>query len=193
MTRVSDLEFDGHDSNVVQRLRAGDVSALEVLIDLYGAQLQHIALVIVHRTDLADDVVQDTFVNLWNRRESLTDVQNLPGYLCRMARNIAIKVVRHEQAEQRAHDTVERAYQTGTLGAAVNDGVVNLEMRELSATIQRVLDTLQPQVREIFFMRRFHGMSYDEIATILGISVISARSQMSRAVRYLAEGLQELR
>lgn len=178
------------DSELIARLRQNDASALGALMQAYAERLTHIAYLTVRRRDLAEDVVQSVFVSLWHRRAELEITGSVFAYLGRAVRNQAVSVVRHEQAEQRARDTVEDVY-TIVPRVTWNDGAAELESRELDRRVRETIDTLQPQVREIFLLRRLHGMAYPDIATLLGISVVTVRSQMSRAIRRLIEVIRD--
>lgn len=191
MNRVQGAEQLLQVRALVDRLRVGEVSALEALIDVYATQLRQIAVMIVRRNDIADDVVQETFVSLWERRATLPPMENVTGYLCRMARNIALKTLRHEMAEERVQQTIELGYRVGYLNSSTdNNASGRIEADELAIVVHQVLNAMQPQVREVFLLRRSQGLSYEEIATTLDISVVSVRSQMSRAMKRLAEVLK---
>lgn len=171
---------------LIQRIKAGDTAALAKAIDLYGQILYRIAYGIVRRADLAQDAVQNTFITLWERRDHISITGSFSSYLHVSVRNKAIKLIRHEDAERRVQDAVTARHQI----AIQNEGEVRLESDEIKIAFDRALEALQPRLREIFLMRRFNEMAYEQIADALGISVISVRSQMSRAVQRLAEALK---
>jgi len=182
--------FAERDAELIARLRQDDVRALGVLMQTYAERLTQIARLVVRRTDLAQDVVQNVFVSLWHRRAELEISGSVFVYLGRAVRNQAISTIRHEQAQQRAHDAVEAMYAIGPR-VAWNEGAAALEVREIDQRIRHAIDTLQPQVREIFLLRRLHGMAYPDIAALLGVSVLTVRSQMSRAIRRLIDVVRE--
>lgn len=177
------------DAEYVARIRREDVGGLEALMRAYAEELTNLALLTVHRMDLAQDAVQNVFIALWERRSELAIEGSVPAYLYRAVRNQAVTLLRHERAEQHAYEVVEHAYVVGEI-VSWNEGETRIEADELDAEVQRVLDTLQPQVREIFLMHRLQGMSYAEIASVLGISVVTVRSQMSRAVTRIGRAVE---
>ncbi len=190
VTQAHSADQDVRDRKLIAGLRNDDTTALSMLIDLYAAKLRDVAFLVVRRTDLAEDVVQSTFVSVWERRAELTITGSVAGYLYRTARNLALKLMRHERAEQRALEVVEREYVLRP-ATATNDGAIRLDAQALEVVVHSTLDGLQPQVREIFLMRRLHGMSYEEIAAVLELSILTVRSQMSRAMRRLADALND--
>lgn len=184
--RSSSREQDA--AKLVARVREGDDRALGLLMQWYAEELTTFALIIVHRIDLAQDAVQNVFIALWNRRTTLDLTGRVDSYLYRAVRNQAITLLRHEKTTQKVSDELQQAYRVGEL-VAWNEGEASLEADEFDTAVRRALASLQPQAREIFLMRRLQGLNYEEIAAALEISVLTARSQMSRALRKVAETL----
>lgn len=171
---------------LVARLQASDATALETLIDRYAERLHRVAWMILRSDDEAADAVQDAFVAIWDARARLDPTRNATGYLFRAVRNHALKIRDREATQQRIRDE-------GTAPTTeTNAGEASVLASELSSAMHRVLRTLQPRVREIFLMHRMSGMSYAEIAATLGVGVATVHSQMSRAVRRIAETLDPL-
>lgn len=173
------------DAQLLERLRADDVSALTTLMQEHTPALVGIARLIVLDSDLAQDVVQDVFVTLWTRRSELLVSGTLGGYLARAVRNRAISVQRHERAEHRAGEVI--ALQLPELP---NDRSTDIEVRELSIAVRRALDALPARCREIFLMNRSAGLPYAAIAEALGITVETVHTQMYRATKKLVEAIR---
>lgn len=190
MARAGHTEADKRDHKLIALIRENDTIALSDLIRLYVISLREVAYGVVRREDLARDVVQDTFVKLWNKRAELNIHGSVAGYLYRAVRHTAINAVKHEHSVQRAQDAIAQSY-VADPPMATNDGVSDLNARDLQLVVERTLKAMPPQVREIFLMRRFKEMDLDEIASVLGISFQSVKSQMSRAMRRLSEAIRD--
>jgi RNA polymerase sigma-70 factor (ECF subfamily) len=176
------------DAELITCIRRDDAAALGILMRCYAEELTGLAMLTVHRMDLAQDAVQNVFVMTWERRRELNITGSVAAYLYRAVRNQAISILRHERAEHRAYDTLEQAYIVGDV-VSWNDGEIHVQADEFDAAVRSALDGLQPQVREVFLMHRLQGMSYAEIAATLEVSVVTVRSQMSRAIKRIAEAL----
>jgi RNA polymerase sigma-70 factor (ECF subfamily) len=166
-------------------VQQSDPSALGAFVDVYATELRDLALFTVRSTDAAEDVVQEVFVRLWERRHSIAITGSVIAYLYRMTQNAALNVLRHERASERAHLAARHEYEIHT-PAARNTGPWAVRDEELAVALERALSTLQPQVRTVFLMTSVQGMSYAEVAAALGIARTTVRSQMSRAIRQLA-------
>jgi RNA polymerase sigma-70 factor (ECF subfamily) len=188
MTHNRSPEREKRDVKLIARMRRGDAAALGALMRDYVDELTSFVLIIVHSMDLAQDAVQNVFIALWDRRATLDITGKVDAYLYRAVRNQALNILRHEKAEHDASDEFSRVY---SVGGAVswNDGETRIAIEEFDAVVQGALDSLQPQVREIYLMHELRGMSNEEIANALEISVLTVRSQMSRALRKIADAL----
>jgi RNA polymerase sigma-70 factor (ECF subfamily) len=189
MRRTGSHEHDVRDAALWSHIQASDPTALRAIIEQYTTELRSFAMLVVRQEDMAQEVVQDVFVRLWERRTTLSIQGSLIAYLYRMTRNRALDMLKHERATQRLRTTIEREYVISGTPTALNEGTSNLLNEELRRALDQILRELQPQLREIFLMVRLHGMGYAEVADMLGISVVTVRSQMSRAVRRIGEAL----
>lgn len=152
------------------RMRAIDLS-----IDLYFKQhyrpLCLYALHFVEDTDLAEDIVQDAFVALWERHEEVRDIRS---YLYASVRNGCLTCLRKR---------------SGYAKAAIED----IPVEELEDTADKevrlwsAIDGLPDRRRQILLLAKRDGLKYEEIASRLGISISTVRNQMSKALAALKE------
>jgi RNA polymerase sigma-70 factor (ECF subfamily) len=174
------------EASLVHRIRAGDVTALDTCVHLYGDRIVRVAQVTTHSRDAAWDVAQEVFLELWRTRDRLDPTRRLTGYLYRITRNRALDAMRHERSVLRvAHESVLNA----SAQIAENAGAVTVDAEDFRRCVHEVLRALPPRCREIFLLYREAGMSYAEIEAALGVSNATIRNQVSRATRHLAEAL----
>ncbi|WP_225008099.1 RNA polymerase sigma factor [Novosphingobium percolationis] len=134
--------------------------------------------------DQAEDIVQQVFVRLAGRRETIAQIEAPAGYLAEAARN-ALRDD-HRAATRRstsAHVSLDDVTLPGP------DPVSHLEARDRLARLERALGRLKPLTRNVFLARRLDGYSYAEIAEQTGLSVRAVEKQMSRAIQQLARHL----
>ena len=174
------------DTAWIARLRDGDESALASLVTTYAGWLADVATPVVGSPDLAQDVVQDVFMRLWDIRDTLSIQGNVAGYLYRAVCNRALNLRDHERSQQAVS---VRALARDDRIPVSNAGEAAIAEAELWRVLEAALATLQPRVRDIFLMRVQADMSYAEIAETLGIGIPTARVQMSRATSALARQL----
>lgn len=177
---------DAADRGLLQRIRHDDAQALDRLLRTHAVGLAAYAATIVGQTDVAQDVVQDVFIKLWDVRHELVLNGSVGGYLLRMTRNRALNVVRHERSLARL---AKLAAQDASLVRVdvYNAGDADVLAHELNQVIRRAIDALPPRVRDVFLMRRQSGMSAAAVAEALGISVGAVHVHLSRALHRITQ------
>jgi RNA polymerase sigma-70 factor (ECF subfamily) len=177
------------DAALIARMAAGDEHALETLIALYGEPLRDFAYLTLRNADSAEDVTQDLFVDVWERRATLSISGTVADYLFRAVRNRALDMIKHETAQKRLRDALGQQFVIDP--TALSDAAdAELATHEFATAVESALQALTPRVRETFLMHRVHGMTYTEITVALGLSVATVQSQVSRAAKQISDYLE---
>jgi RNA polymerase sigma-70 factor (ECF subfamily) len=168
----------------VERIRSGDVSAFEALFHAYHAPLCRFAYSYVGAKDLAEEIVQEAFLFVWERRRTWDVRTSAKNYLFTSVRNAAVSYLRHERVVRR------REAETAELFARPSASA-DSEARtaELMAAVQRAVGRLPERCRLIFTLHREQGLTYQEIAQVLEISPKTVEVQMGRALKALRTAL----
>lgn len=147
------------------------------------------ALRIVDDTDSAEDIVEDAFLKTWQLIESGKEIENFKSYMYRTVRNSCISFLRNQKDTIAFEDMPENAKDTIDLNALqdVDEETINTSVRD--ARIWKAIDQLPERCREVFLMSKRDGLSNDEIAEELGISVKTVKNQMTKAFSRLREAL----
>jgi RNA polymerase sigma-70 factor (ECF subfamily) len=176
------------DAAVLHALKNGDERALQTVFSAYYSGMCTVARRIVFAPDVAEELVQDVFFKLWKKRESL-QIDSLKTYLYRAARNTALNHTRRQRLE-RAHAEKEGLKGEPTAVEATDDATV---AKEVAVAVQRAVDRLPGRCREVFLMSRQDGMTYQQIADTLEISIKTVETQMGRALKSLRLSLAPFR
>ncbi|RAJ10592.1 RNA polymerase sigma-70 factor (ECF subfamily) [Chitinophaga skermanii] len=132
---------------------------------------------------MAEDLAQDVFIKIWNRRHSLGDVF-FKAYVQKAAINMALDHI-DKKKRQGAHTELSPLEEQ--LPAAPISG----NLRETSAQIEAAIGQLPEKCREIFILSRYEELSYKEIASTLNISVKTVENQMITALKKLRVSLKD--
>jgi RNA polymerase sigma-70 factor (ECF subfamily) len=176
------------DTDLIGRIRHNDESALAEAMDLYADDVIAIAFHSVRNMDVANDVAQDVFIRLWERRHDLA-VENLAYYLRRAARNAAISVLRQDAVLARTKQAVATEYET-VRTHVVNHGMSVVEADELTQRIRTTLATLSPRVQEIALLYHEQAFEPGEIAMLLGVAPQTVYNQLRTAMQALARAFK---
>lgn len=154
----------------------------------YAPELWKFALRRTRSESKADDLIQEVFTALWARRESIKPDTNLRAYLYRALHNLIIDGARHESVVARESEL----YPGSVSGIAfdTSDPSEDTERREFDAALNSVLMELSEDQRTLVHLRWSQGLSFAEIAEVLGISPGTAQKQASRVLQRLKERLR---
>jgi RNA polymerase sigma-70 factor (ECF subfamily) len=167
--------------DLLDRVRDGDEGAFDTIFRDHYAALVRTADAMLHRRDLAEEIVQDVLLALWQRRATLVVEDSLRAYLFRATRNRALNHLRHAAIERKAEPELSAIEPPEASAPAV------LVHEEIDAALRQAVTSLPPRCREVFELSRVHGLRYSEIASTLGISVKTVEAQMGKALRTLRE------
>lgn len=172
---------------LINDLGAGRKEAFEYLFTTYYPRLRNYATHFISDVDDVEDIIQDCFVNLWNRRAMLTGV-SLSSMLFTMVRNGCLNFLKHKaiaegyNAEELKHISgSEVLYNYDFLGSA-DEGLLYDELRR---QIDEVLLNLPERSRQVFMMSRFEGLKNKEIAERLDISVKVVEKHITKSLAML--------
>lgn len=166
------------------RLVDDSTMSIESLFREYFPGLCDFVLTYVDSPEVARDLVQDLFLDLWVRHEDGRLPPLSSGYLYTAARNRALKHLRHQGIVKRWRDRVLR--EPAPLAPAADE---ELMAGTLAEAIEKAVAELPEKRRQIFLLSREQDLSYSAIAEVLGLSVKTVENQMARALKTLRERL----
>ena len=174
------------DRQWADRIRAGDREAFKRLFRAYADALCTFAAQHVDDEALAEDLVQDVFCDLWDRREEWRPQGSVKAYLFRAVRNTSLDHLEHRRVVQEWEDEEKRRNPAPEPRRGPADA---LQHRELKRAMQEAVEELPERRRLVYRMARRHDMSYAEIASALDIAPKTVENQMGRALKALRDRL----
>lgn len=169
---------------ILLRLQSDDKAFMKDLFHDHYSMVCKTIYRFVNEQPLSEDLAQEVFIRLWNKRHQLNINQSFPAYLRRMAINEALGYIRKNK---KVH--------IDELNPGLHDGMdTGAEEKflygELKDRISNAIDTLPPRCRSVFQLSRFEELTYKEIADKLDISVKTVENQMGKALKILREKLK---
>ena len=135
--------------------------------------------------EVAEEVVSDVFIKLWQIRSQLSSINNLRVYLYRIAKNLSLNYL--AQASRNPANQPENIDIESFVD--LSDPEDLYISKETIQKIKLFIQELPPQCKVIFFLVKEHGLTYKEVADILNISVFTVRNQLAIAIKKIAEAL----
>ncbi len=164
------------DGPLLELLRNGDEAAFTELYHHYSGQLYVNLFKMVKDETLAEEIVQDIFTRIWQKRQTLQVEQSFPAYLYRMGHNAVHDFYRKLQRDRRLYQQFK---------ALATEHYTHIEealfRQESKVLLHQALDTLSPQQKKAYELCKLEGCSYKETAEQMGISPLTVKEYMVKA------------
>lgn len=179
------------DENIVKQINRGNAKAFEKLYNAYYVYLCAVATKYIYRAEAAEEIVNNVFLNVWERRETL--IYPPKAYLIRSVQNRSLNYIRQQKLEFAPLSEVqEHLLNFGQQQIIENDyPLTQLENKELEAQIYNAIQKLPPKCRDIFVEYVYNNLSYEEIAQLYNISSSTVRGQIKIGLGKLKDQLGE--
>lgn len=170
------------ETELLARLKAGDQAAFEHFYDKYRLQLYHKILKMVGIDIIAEELLQDLYVKIWQKRALINPEKSFKSYLYKIAENLIADHYRQAVYQLK----IERNTDINTLELAEpgeNPFPKDLALKAINEAFQ----TLPAQQQKVFSLIKIEGKSYEEVAKLLDINHATINTHMSRAVKQIKE------
>ncbi|MDM1295222.1 RNA polymerase sigma-70 factor [Sphingobacterium sp. N143] len=175
-----DIHQNLPENELLRLLRCGDMQAFDVLYRRYSQIIYGNILRFLKDETVAEDLLQDVFVRIWENRLKIDPEQSFAAFLFTCSRNITFNFKRRLKLEMES--AVQLAY-----GAMEGENTIDraLDSKEAMLWIEQILNKLPSQRQKIFRLSKLEGKSYQEIAEEMGISVSTVRDHIVKANKFI--------
>lgn len=156
------------------------------LFRAYYAELHRYAFTILKNNQLAEDIVQNVFLTLWQKRDGIQIGEKIGNYLYTTTYHLSLNHLRNQKVKKRY---VAEAMNTVKLHD--NSATEKIAASDLHTRIQAVVEKLPARCRAVFLKSRVEGKRYAEIATEMNISVKTVEAQIGKALKIFREELKD--
>lgn len=168
------------DKELVELLREGSEHSFNAIYNKYASRLYHAAYNLLRNKQVCEDLVQELFVGLWFKRDSL-EILDLRPYLYRSIINKSLMVLRDGKVTLDL-DVIDMLVDEYATDGRILD-------KEMQKNIDREISALPEKCREVFILSRKEQLSHKEIASYLNISVKTVENHLTRALKSLRASL----
>lgn len=172
------------EDDILIELHTGDKLSFSKLFNRYYAPLCSYAATFLKYSEVAEEVVQESFIKIWENRVNIRIEMSMRAYLYRTVHNNCISYIRGEIVNRKQSSEIrEEILKHATIVTnELSDETLDMIIcDELEIFLQKVIDNLPGQCNKIFNLSRHGRLSNKEIADIMGISVNTVKTQLSRA------------
>jgi len=177
----------------ILRLRDGDNNAYEQIYKTLYPQLFYFVCEYIADEETAHNILQDTFLSLWEKRAILFEDFNLKAWLYTVTKNKALKHLRHQEYINQFSSEKKLSFNENTVNAfaleRLNTSVI--AFHEIEQVIEKTLNNLPPLYREVFNMSRFDSFKNRQIAEKLTISEKTVEAHITKTLKHLRIALKD--
>ncbi|MEQ7798871.1 RNA polymerase sigma-70 factor [Pedobacter sp. ASV1-7] len=171
-----------NESELISMLQQGDQQALSTLYYLHVKQLKYYAQRTAQSPFLAEDIVHDTFVKVWENRLLIDPLRPFKPYLFTIAKRNLLNMLKRAQHETAIMSEI-RKYSSDD----ENTTELQVDYNESNALITEAISNLNGQVKEVFVRCRLKGLTYKQTAQELGITESTVNKHMNKALTLIRE------
>ncbi|WP_185967802.1 RNA polymerase sigma factor [Formosa sediminum] len=174
-----------NDSLLAIEIKKSDKKAFRILFERYYKNLLDYTITYTYDLQEAEDIVQQTFITLWNNRLNINSEKSIKSYLYRIAYNTYIDIYR----KQKKRNAFFNELKEQALRDRITPDHEALDIR--INKLKNVIETLPEKCKEILYLNKFEGLKYKEISEQLNISVKTVESHMYKAFKIIRKNFSE--
>jgi RNA polymerase sigma factor (sigma-70 family) len=180
------LHAVNNDSTIWQSFKAGDRTSFEKIYQLYFKNLYEYGMRLLNNSDLVKDYIHDLFVKIWLNKSNLGEVTNVKSYLLVSLRGTIYNNTKNKKATASIEEFGEEYYFKMDFSAE-NEFIRKDEFSTQRQKLLTSMNSLSARQKEVIYLRYFEELSYDEIASIMHISVKATYKLSARALDSLRQ------
>jgi RNA polymerase sigma-70 factor (family 1) len=174
-----DIKALNDEGQLLHQIAEGDEKAFAVIVSRYWNNIYAQALTYVKSAPHAQDIVQEVFIKIWEKRRTLPQVERFDSFLFIIARNYIISELRKKIVQPLQPDLVDVYKEDGTVPEEI------LSFKQLREHLETAINLLPQQQKTAFLLSRDEGLSYEAIARQMNLSRETVKKHMCRALNFL--------
>jgi RNA polymerase sigma-70 factor (ECF subfamily) len=174
------------EKSILKRLKAGDVAAIDAIYLSYNKKLYSFTFSLLKDHNESEDLIQDVFVTLWEKRDQINPDLKFENYLFTICYNSARKFFRRKNIEYKVKD-----YLLKNSPESIPETENTVIYNELMDMVERAVEKLPPRRKLVFKLSRQEYMQIKEIAESLSISSRTAESHLTKALSFIKKELEK--
>jgi RNA polymerase sigma-70 factor, ECF subfamily len=170
---------------IFNRMVEGDKEAFRFFFEKYYSDLCNLVNLYLHDSMTAEEIVQDIFIYLWEKKDQIRLDQSVKAYLLRASKNRSLNYIRNEKSRT---GIINKIKNTDASFDSMPDNV--MDANQLRDVINKAIESLPERCRQVYILGKEQSLTYKEISDELGISVKTVEAQMGSALKKLREQLR---
>ncbi len=174
------------EKSILKRLKAGDMSAIDAIYHSYSKKLYSFTFSLLKDHNQSEDLIQDIFVTLWEKRDQINPDLSFENYLFTICYNSVRKFFRRKNIEHKVKD-----YLLKNSPESIPETANTVIYNELMDIVERAVEKLPPRRKLVYKLSRQEYMQIKEIAESLSISSRTAECHLTKALSFIKQELEK--
>lgn len=183
---VAATEQTYNEHRLLQELQQGHSQAFLELYNIYHPALYHYVLRFVKSPAIAEDILQDVFLKIWEIRERINPDLSFKAYLYRISRNSVFKLMKKIAVDENLRLQVMQQFRQ-----TVSDADLKVSWQQYETILQAAIANLSPQRQKVFLLCREEGKTYEQVAAELNLSRHTVKEHMGLAMKSIKEYFEQ--
>lgn len=180
------------DAALVARARTGDFAAFETLVRAYRNEVYRLAYHFVRDREEAWDVSQEVFIKVYRSLGSFRGEASFKTWLMRITANQCKDYLKKGRVKTVEYNDAVETQESGETSGSGRDPARDAQAKEIGGAILKALDRLSMKHRTAFILREFEGLSYEEMAQVMGCTIGTVMSRLHHARKRMQASLRKL-
>ena len=168
-------------------LKKGDLIAFDSIYAMYSKRLYGFVLRYIKQKEDAESIIQEVFLKIWETKNQIDIYSSFDSFIFTVAYNTTISLIRKRINEQKYYDRLKLQQQITDTDQIIEE----IHYREINAQIKSLIEQLTPRQNEVFRLSREEGLTHEEIAKKLGISVNTVKNHLVSALAFLKSNIDK--
>ena len=178
--RMHDTNSSALERELLAKIAVRDEFAFGTIYYQYHKKIYTFSLRLLKSKQLAEEVVQESFLKIWLMGDALHKVSNVEAYLVTLARNRSLDALRRQQREAKAGFTTAKLWTEEH-----NETEESIILNDTKELLQAGIELLPPQQKMVYQLCHHEGLKYEEAAEKLNLSPLTVKTHMQHALRFL--------
>lgn len=174
-------------SDIIIRLREGDIASFNAVYKIYRSRLYANILKLVKSPEIAIDILQDVFVSVWNHRQNIDLEKSFENYIFRIAQNKVYDFFRKASRDKKLEETLIKLSENQEYNP-----IETFYLKENYNLLEQEIEKLPAKCKEVFKLCKIEGKSYNEVAVLLNISTATINNHIVKATKMLKKNLSNV-
>ncbi len=173
------------DKELAVLIRSGDITAFDKIYKRYSNRLYVFVFGILKSQKDAEDIIQEVFIKVWDKRDKINEYLSFQSYLFTIAHNTTINIIRKKLKETELVSQIKSLQNP----AEKSSNETEIEYKELKERLKNTINKLPQRQQQVYSLSRNEELSYKEIADKLDISVNTVENHMVKALKFVRENM----